>query len=631
MCGLYGWINLGNHDYQNNKKIFIKLNRLSTRRGKDASGIWTWNGLKEQSLVLPVQGDRLIRTEVFRNNFLKDFEKNKILLGHCRLATNGEPNNKINNQPIELPNLVLTHNGIIVNGDKLAEKYGINKQESDSAILANIIFKLQQEGKPINKIIKELSGLVCGTLNLAIVEKLKDNYRLILASNNGSLFLGKIGPVWLFASEKYFLELVGKTIKRKIDVRQIKPNTGIEIDYKNKHFFKFKLKQPIIYRNIKVNENKKNNPLKNHQIDFEKIKKIKRCKKCILPETTPFIKFDEKGICNYCNEHQKIKYKGEKELEKIIKSNRSDGKKPDCIIAFSGGRDSSYGLHYLVKKLKMHPVAVTFDWGMLSETGRRNQSRILSKLGIEHIIVSADIAKVRNDIRKNLNAWLRKPNLGMIPLLMQGDKTTEYYIDKIKKELGIELVFFCRGNELEREEFKSGYCGIKNADPGGVIHNYALIDKLRLLFYYVKQFILNPAYINSSMWSSFLGYLITFVIPHDYIYLWHYIPWNEEKIINTLKKEYGWEGDEETGITWRIDDGSPAFYNYVYCQVQGFTENDSFRSHQIREGLLSREKAVKIVMNENRPRYNALQWYFDAIDLNGKEVLNQIDKIERRY
>jgi tRNA threonylcarbamoyladenosine biosynthesis protein TsaB len=83
--------------------------------------------------------------------------------------------------------------------------------------------------------------------------------------------------------------------------------------------------------------------------------------------------------------------------------------------------------------------------------------------------------------------------------------------------------------------------------------------------FYLKEFVLNPAYINSSLWSSFFGYLVTFVIPHDYVYLWHYIPWNENKIIRTLKKEYDWEGDSETGLTWRIDDGSPAFYNYVYC------------------------------------------------------------------
>ena len=31
---------------------------------------------------------------------------------------------------------------------------------------------------------------------------------------------------------------------------------------------------------------------------------LKRCTKCILPETMPFIEFDEKGVCNYCNNYK---------------------------------------------------------------------------------------------------------------------------------------------------------------------------------------------------------------------------------------------------------------------------------------------------------------------------------------
>jgi hypothetical protein len=128
-----------------------------------------------------------------------------------------------------------------------------------------------------------------------------------------------------------------------------------------------------------------------------------------------------------------------------------------------------------------------------------------------------------------------------------------------------------------------------------------------------------------------LGYLVTYVVPHDYTYLWHYIKWEENKIIKTLIDEYGWEDDGETGTTWRIDDGSPAFYNYLYRQIQGFTENDSFRSNQIREGLLTRDEAVKIVERENKPRYAALQWYFDTIGVDGDKVLSIIDGVEKKY
>jgi len=627
MCGIFGFID-PNNELNNKKDIFFRLNKYSNRRGKDSTGVWLVNNYLEHSCVLPIKSNLFIKDDKFKKNILPFISNCGFVLGHCRLATNGDMGNLKNNQPLIKNDLVLAHNGIIVNIDNLIKRFGIEKYDSDSMVLLEIILKLKKDKNlTLVEAVKYLSRYTIGTLNLVVVDKsdLKKT-NIVLTSNNGSLYVGKYKSAIVFASEKNFLE---KLRIKKMIIYQVKPGRIIDTDLKNK-WNESTLNKPKILE-IKNNKLNKPNCLTNHKIDFEKILKIKRCTKCILPKTTPFIDFDKDGVCNYCREHTKIKHKGVSKLEKIIEKYRSADNSIDCIIAFSGGRDSSYGLHYLVKILKMHPVAITFDWGMLSDIGRRNQSRMLAKLGIEHIVVSADIKQARKDIKMNLKAWLKKPNLGMIPLLMQGDKTTEYFVDKIKKELGVDLVFFCRGNELEKEEFKSGYCGVKNADPGGVIHNYFWLDKLKLLIFYIKEFLCNPTYLNRSLWSSFLGYLVTFVVPHDYIYLWHYIPWNENKIIKTLKEKYDWEGDSETDLTWRVDDGSPAFYNYIYCQIQGFTENDSFRSRQIREGMITRDRALELVFKENQPRYGFMDWYFKQIEMDGNEVLDIIDKIPKLY
>ncbi len=94
------------------------------------------------------------------------------------------------------------------------------------------------------------------------------------------------------------------------------------------------------------------------------------------------------------------------------------------IVAFSGGRDSSYGLHYVKNVLKMNPVAFTYDWGLVTDLARRNQARVCGKLGVEHIIRSADITAKRRYVRKNIEAWLKKPELGMVTLLMAGDRSS---------------------------------------------------------------------------------------------------------------------------------------------------------------------------------------------------------------
>ena len=45
----------------------------------------------------------------------------------------------------------------------------------------------------------------------------------------------------------------------------------------------------------------------------------------------------------------------------------------------------------------------------------------------------------------------------------------------------------------------------------------------------------------------------------------------------------------------------------MYTLVAGFSENDTFRSNQIREWMLSRERALELVYDENKPRYNSLK------------------------
>ena len=96
----------------------------------------------------------------------------------------------------------------------------------------------------------------------------------------------------------------------------------------------------------------------------------------------------------------------------------------------------------------------------------------------------------------------------------------------------------------------------------------------------------------------------------------------------TLKNEYKWECASDTLSTWRIGDGTAAFYNYIYYTVVGFTENDTFRSNQIREGQLTREEAISKSMNENQPRWDSIKWYCDTINIDFENTINKI--IEER-
>ena len=97
--------------------------------------------------------------------------------------------------------------------------------------------------------------------------------------------------------------------------------------------------------------------------------------------------------------------------------------------------------------------------------------------------------------------------------------------------------------------------------------------------------------------------------------------------MDVLRDEYAWQTATDTDATWRIGDGTAAFYNYIYFFLAGLTENDTFRSNQIREGKLTREKGLELVVAENKPRYDTIQEYLNIIGLAFDDTLERMQEI----
>ena len=89
---------------------------------------------------------------------------------------------------------------------------------------------------------------------------------------------------------------------------------------------------------------------------------------------------------------------------------------------------------------------------------------------------------------------------------------------------------------------------------------------------------------------------------------------------------YDWEKSPDTNSTWRIGDGAAPFYNYIYYTMAGFTEFDTFRSNQIREGDISRSQALEFIQDENRPRHQGIKWFLEVIGLDFETTINRINQ-----
>jgi hypothetical protein len=359
--------------------------------------------------------------------------------------------------------------------------------------------------------------------------------------------------------------------------------------------------------------------------------RLRRCTRCILPESYPFMEFDELGVCTYCRRWRPIQVKGEEALRRAVEPYRSRDGSPDVILAFSGGRDSTYGLHYVKKVLGMNPVAFTYDWGMVTDLARRNQARICGKLGVEHIIRSANIQKKRRYIRKNIEAWLQKPELGMVTLFTAGDKQFYHYARQLRKETGIKLVIFCTGNMIEDTPYKTGLCGILEDDHEMTLTGLSFRNQVALLGYYARNYLKNPAYINESIWDTLWAYWCTFVQKDDFLYLYHYVPWEEGELVGTIQREYDWEVATDTKSTWRIGDGTAAWYNYIYQTIAGWSEDEVMLSNMIRENCFTREEALRRAAEYNQPRFPSIRDYAQLVGFNCEEALTIINGAPKQY
>jgi glucosamine--fructose-6-phosphate aminotransferase (isomerizing) len=603
MCGIFGIIS----DTGINFKDLIVLAEHARQRGKDSSGYIEYYDNKY--FIKRYDHD-------LKKTFKHINKKSKIIIGHSRLVTNS----MADNQPLFKHNICILHNGIITNFQELFLKYKFKQNlKIDTEIIVELFNFFLKKNNDLKIVANNVLSEIVGTASCLV--HLLDKGKLILLSNNGSLYWGKKNSNIYLSSESFPLRLINcNEIKKVIDpviinLPKTKEKTLI-LDHK--------VKRIDLVPNI-------SNLLSNEKLLKYQFNEIKRCNKCILPSNFPFINFDNNGVCNFCNNYEKkyLYFKNDDSknaFKKILENYRDKQNNINCIIPLSGGRDSCYGLHLAVKDLKLAPITFTYDWGLVTDLARRNISRMCSILNVENIIVADNIEKKRSNIKKNVIAWLKKPDLGMVNLFNAGDKHFYRFLEKIKFQNQINLNIWSY-SPFEITHFKHGFLNIKPNFSNKKTYNSGLFSQLEYHFKRLKVMFGNFSYFNSSIIDTLIGEYSRSISEHkDYYYLYNYFRWNENEINKILLNIYDWEKSPDTNSTWRIGDGAAPFYNYIYYTLAGFTEFDTFRSNQIREGEISRNDALELIQDENRPRYRGIKWFLDVINLDFEKTINRINQ-----
>ncbi|MFZ4427706.1 MAG: 7-cyano-7-deazaguanine synthase [Saprospiraceae bacterium] len=666
MCGIFG-IRAVRSDAISPEKInaIIKtLGYFSETRGKDASGLAAFapfTAVKSPNSFSVALKEGIWQTllkQVAEQTF-KGENAVQMLIGHTRLATNGAAEDAQNNQPVQVGDMIGVHNGIICNTEPLAAYYGVTpKSQLDTEVLFLAIEReLERQlatglgrREAWKAAIIRMNDQIEGAASVALITALGE---LVLFTNTGSLYTADTAWGTLFSSERLTLEDVLHKIKGKDNIPAVQAHAPLSIIYfdaseisggkqtawegipASARSREMNAPLPVLHLSSPLQAYLRSEAhLRRLDTIAERVGRLRRCRKCLLPETHPFIAFDEQGICNHCRTYMPIEMRPKADLFQLADRIRSANGRADCIVPLSGGRDSTFILSKVKRELGLNPVAYSYDWGLVTDLARRNQSRLCQALGVEHIVISADIRKKRSYVRKNVRTWLKNPDLGVIPLFMAGDKMFFTHANTLAQKLGIDSLFFGM-NEFENNDFKEGFCGVNRRrfnDRRFYGLNFA--QQAKMIAHYGKQFLSNPGYLNDSIPDTAFAYFAYYFAEHNYHLFFKYYPWNEKEVQDHIISEYNFELSPDTDSSWRIGDGTAAFYNYIYYSLAGFSESEPMRSNQIREGQITREEGLRLIEADNRPRYASLQWYCETIGLDPLAVIQTIDKmpfVENRW
>lgn len=350
---------------------------------------------------------------------------------------------------------------------------------------------------------------------------------------------------------------------------------------------------------------------------------LKHCTACNLPETYETIEFDESGVCNICRQKefkdQAVDWAGRREQLGLLIEEYRGKYDYDCIVPFSGGKDSTFTLHYLMKEFKIKPLVVQFNHGFMRQGLLKNNERTFRKLGVDVVSFTPNWQLVK---RLMLEALVRKGDFcwhchtgiysypmhvalqHKVPLLFWGEPSSEYtaYYDYRDDEI----------EEVDEEKFnRSTNLGITAEDMAGMISGDFEFDPRDF-----RPFSYPPLRELKKL-------------KYRSVCLGSYIPWDVKKQVKLIQDELGWQGDQVEGIPWseypyeKIECHLQGVRDYIKYLKRGYGRVTQMTALDLRNGRISPEKARMLIDGHEGRKPHSLPIFLDYVGLT-EEEFNQI-------
>ena len=306
-----------------------------------------------------------------------------------------------------------------------------------------------------------------------------------------------------------------------------------------------------------------------------KAKKV--CTRCLMDDTVKGITFDENGECTFCKIHDDLERKFPldeetpnrlRQLVEIIKKD-GKGKKYDCIVGVSGGRDSTYTLYNAVK-LGLRPLAVHFDNGWNSEIAVQNIKNATEILGVDLHTHVADWEEFKDLQRSFLFA--------SVP---DAEVPTDWVIFSVlfAEAAQYNVKYIVHGHSFRTE----GTTPLTWTYMDG-----KYVQDVQRRFGKLKL----KSFPNMSMTKYIYYSLFKKINQIRILYYYHY---NEREVLRVLEEELGWKnyGDKHHESKY-----TAFFQAYILTRKFNIDKRKLHYSAKVRNGQLTRDQALEVIKKD---------------------------------
>jgi N-acetyl sugar amidotransferase len=338
-----------------------------------------------------------------------------------------------------------------------------------------------------------------------------------------------------------------------------------------------------------------------------------------MPDTRPRIVFDDDGVCNACR-YAEAKDRSDwdarrAEFLELVEPYRSQDGGWDCIVPWSGGKDSSTIAYRLRFELGLNPLLVTFSPLIVNDVGSRNREAMI-QLGFDHVFFRPN-QRVHRHLARRFFVERGNPKVAW-------DAGVNAVPLQAAASYGIRLVFYAEHGESEYGGRVLGEHSAKIRDLTEVIEHQVGDDARNWVDDVVTEADLNP-YVypdpgrvaDVGVTALYFAYFFRWSMLENYHFIREKIPFSTHP-------------DGRTPGTFThfdsLDDKSDNLYYYLQYVKFGFGRAVRDACRQIQNGQMSREEGLELAR-----RYDGefpeehLDDMLDYLSMSRDELVETID------